>query len=134
MAYDNAALNQSIKGTTAGFQLGHNFWQGRNEKNTSVQLGLTVGYVQGSMDVSGDFVDVINGKAGTVDTDTTSLLAYYTLVNDKGTYIDAALQYSFSQAKAQGAQSSLSMDSDGLRASLEIGMPIYFINSSRQRP
>lgn len=126
VAYDNAALNQSIKGSTAGFQLGHSLWQGRNENNALGQFGLAVGYVKGSMDVSGNFVDVINGKAGTVDADTTSFLAYYTLATAKGAYLDAGLQYSFSKTDAQGGQSSLSMDSNGLRGSLEFGLPVSF--------
>ena len=126
VAYDNAALNQSIKGTTAGFQVGHSIWQGKNANNTTSQAGVAIGYVKGSMDVSGDFITTKNGQAGTVDADTTALMGYYTLAGNDGLYVDAVLQYSFSSAEAQGAQSSLSLDSTGLRGSLEVGMPFRF--------
>jgi autotransporter family porin len=126
VAYAEAALNQSVKGSTTGFQLGHTIWQNHNEDGTHSQAGLAVGYVQGSMDVSGDFIATKNGQTGTVDADTTSLTAYYTSVNDDGLYVDFAFQYSASQADAQGAQSSLALDSTGLRGSLEIGIPAHF--------
>jgi autotransporter family porin len=126
VAYADAALSQSIKGSTTGFQLGHTIWQNHNEDNTRSQAGLAVGYVQGSMDVSGDFIATKNGQAGTVDADTTSLTAYYTAVNNDGLYVDLAVQYSASQADAQGEQSNLSLDSTGWRGSLEIGIPAHF--------
>ncbi|MBY0346405.1 MAG: autotransporter outer membrane beta-barrel domain-containing protein, partial [Neisseriaceae bacterium] len=126
VAYDNAALNQSIKGTTAGFQVGHSIWQGKNANNTTSQAGVAIGYVKGSMDVSGDFAATKNSNAGTVDADTTALMGYYTLASNDGLYVDAVLQYSLSKADAQGTQSNLSLDSKGLRGSLEIGIPFQF--------
>lgn len=126
VAYADAALNQSVKGSTTGFQLGHTIWQNRNADDTRSQAGVAIGYVKGSMDVSGDFIATKNGSAGTVDADTTSLTAYYTSVNNEGLYVDFVAQYSTSTADAQGAQSSLALDSTGLRGSLEIGIPAHF--------
>jgi outer membrane autotransporter protein len=126
VAYDNAALNQSVDGVTTGFQLGHSFWQNRNANNTASQAGLAVGYVTGKMDVTGDSVRGKNDATGSVDADTTSLMAYYTLAADSGAYLDAVVQYSWSQSDAQGPQSNLSLDSTGLRGSLEAGVPVRF--------
>lgn len=126
VAYDNAAFDQSIQGETMGFQLGHSFWQSRNANNTASQAGLAVGYVTGSMDVTGDSIRGKNDAVGSVDADTTSLMAYYTLATDSGAYLDAVVQYSWSQSDAQGPQSNLSLDSTGLRGSLEMGVPVKF--------
>ena len=126
LAYANAALNQSVKGSTTGFQLGHTIWQNLNQDDTRSQLGVAIGYAKNSMDVSGDFGATKNGAAGTVEADTTSLTAYYTSVNPEGLYVDLVAQYSMSKADAQGPQSSLALDSTGLRASLEVGIPAHF--------
>jgi outer membrane autotransporter protein len=53
-------------------------------------------------------------------------MAYYTLAADSGAYLDAVVQYSWSQSDAQGPQSNLSLDSTGLRGSLEAGVPVRF--------
>jgi outer membrane autotransporter protein len=53
-------------------------------------------------------------------------MAYYTLATDKGTYLDTVLQYSMSNTDAKGQQSNVSLDAKGLRASLEVGIPVYF--------
>jgi outer membrane autotransporter protein len=124
VAYDNAAFNQSIQGETMGFQLGHSFWQSRNKDNALGQAGVAIGYVTGSMDVTGDFLTTQQGDAGSVDAQTTSLMAYYTLAANDGRYLDAVLQYSMSSADAQGQLSKLSLDATGLRASLEVGKPV----------
>jgi outer membrane autotransporter protein len=126
VAYENAAFNQSIKGTTTGFQLGHSLWQSRNANNALAQAGLAIGYVKGSMDVFGDALLSKQIKTGTIDADTTSLMAYYTLATDKGTYLDAVVQYSYSNATAAGPQSSVALESTGLRGSLEVGIPVRF--------
>lgn len=120
VAYENAAFNQSIKGTTTDFQLGHSLWQSRNANNALAQAGLAIGYVKGSMDVFGDALLSKQIKTGTIDADTTSLMAYYTLATDKGTYLDAVVQYSYSNATAAGPQSSVALESTGLRGSLEV--------------
>jgi outer membrane autotransporter protein len=126
VAYDNAAFNQSIQGETMGFQLGHSFWQHRNANNALGQAGLAVGYVTGSMDVFGDAMLSKQIKTGSIDADTTSLMAYYTLATDTGTYLDAVVQYSMSSADAKGPQSSVTLESTGLRGSLEVGKPVRF--------
>ena len=128
VAYDNAAFNQSVQGETMGFQLGHSFWQSRNKDNALGQAGVAVGYVTGNMDVMGDFLTTQNGDAGSVDADTTSLSAYYTVATDDGRYLDAVLQYSMSSADAQDPQSNVTLESTGLRASLEVGKPVKFDN------
>jgi outer membrane autotransporter protein len=109
-----------------GFQLGHSFWQHRNANNTLGQAGLAVGYVTGSMDVFGDAMLSKQIKTGSIDADTTSLMAYYTLATDTGTYLDAVVQYSMSSADAKGSQSSVTLESTGLRGSLEVGKPVRF--------
>ncbi len=109
-----------------GFQTGRSLWQHRNPDNALGQAGLAVGYITGKMDVMGDFLTTQNGKAGSVKAETISLMSYYTLATDKGMYLDTVLQYSMSATDAKGQQSSVSLDAKGLRASLEVGMPVHF--------
>ncbi len=124
VAYNNAAFNQSIEGSTTGVQVGQTLHQTRHENGSLTQIGVAAGYVQGSMDVFGDFITTQNGHAGTVDAKTTSVSGYYTLSNDNGTYFDAVMQYSFSDSNAQGQQSEVDLKSTGLRGSLEMGVPV----------
>jgi outer membrane autotransporter protein len=126
VAYGNAAFDQSVKGKTTGFQMGHSFWQHRNPDHALGQAGVAVGYVTGKMDVTGDFLTTQQGDAGSIKAKTKSLMAYYTLATDKGTYLDTVLQYSMSNTDAKGQQSNVSLDAKGLRASLEVGIPVYF--------
>jgi outer membrane autotransporter protein len=124
VAYNNAAFNQSIEGSTTGIQVGQTLSQTRHANGSLTQFGLAAGYVQGSMDVFGDFITTKNGHAGTVDAKTTSVSGYYTLSNDNGTYLDAVVQYSYSDSNAQGQQSEVDLKSTGLRGSLEMGVPV----------
>lgn len=124
VAYNNAAFNQSIEGSTTGIQVGQTLSQTRHENGSLTQIGVAAGYVQGSMDVFGDFITTQNGHAGTVDAKTTSVSGYYTLSNDNGTYLDAVVQYSYSDSNAQGQQSEVDLKSTGLRGSLEMGVPV----------
>jgi len=124
VAYNNAAFNQSIEGSTMGIQVGQTLSQTRHANGSLTQFGLAAGYVQGSMDVFGDFITTKNGHAGTVDAKTTSVSGYYTLSNDNGTYLDAVVQYSYSDSNAQGQQSEVDLKSTGLRGSLEMGVPV----------
>ena len=124
VAYNNAAFNQSIEGATTGIQVGQTLHQARHENGSLTQIGVAAGYVQGSMDVFGDFITTQNGHAGTVDAKTTSVSVYSTLSNDNGSYLDAVMQYSFSDSNAQGQQSEVDLKSTGFRASLEVGKPV----------
>lgn len=115
----------SFDGDLKGFQIGQDLVGMGDEDGTRVRAGIFIGRAEMNGTTRGRSLGWNDLTVGRIDTRSSNLAGYATLVGAKGWYIDAVVQYSWFDGEAV-ADSGMAIDIDGkgIAASLEAGYPI----------
>lgn len=115
----------SFDGDLQGFQIGQDLIGMGDEDGTRIRAGVFIGRAEIDGRTRGRSLGWNDLTVGRIDTKSTNVAGYATLVGVNGWYVDAVFQYSWFDGKAV-ADSSLAIDLDGtgVAASLEAGYPI----------
>lgn len=114
-----------FSGTFAGFQTGFDAWRFETFDSVLNLVGVSVGHARAVGDVSGFVLGVQGAHAGTIDLGATSLGGYWTMIGQRGWYIDTVVQGDFMDGSPHSDRNiGAHISGANFTASIEGGLPI----------
>ncbi|MEG5266219.1 autotransporter outer membrane beta-barrel domain-containing protein [Pseudomonas sp. JDS28PS106] len=122
---ESGTVSPTLDATVEGWQVGHDLYAWRSDTGNLHRVGLFAGHGRLKGHVNGFAEGFEDRRSGKLDIDSDSLGAYWTLVGQRGWYLDAVLMGSRLTGDARsGRGAGIDTEGDALSASLEAGYPL----------
>ncbi|WP_409488304.1 autotransporter outer membrane beta-barrel domain-containing protein [Pseudomonas promysalinigenes] len=121
----SGTVSPSLDGDLYGFKVGQDLYATASDSGYRRHLGLYVGHSRLDADVKGFALAEDGRSVGDLRLTGDSVGAYWTLIDPRGAYIDAVLQYTHLEGRARSNRGDrLNIDGHAWSASMEAGYPL----------